>query len=92
MSRQADPFNALDSPDSSGDFGKDEGRFGYSLLASRAPDTTPMAQLAERAIHLSKIVHGRFDVEPRAATQSLIGELTADFPEIEANEGSEGQA
>lgn len=57
--------------DPSGDFGRDEGVTGYALLALDKPDGS-VAELAERAVRIQMIALGRFDVDPRRATEAVV--------------------
>ena len=80
MSRPANSFDVLDSPDSNGDFGRDEGMAAYEVVAGTNPDRTIEAS-AKLAAGVAVIVTGRLDVNLRAAEQTIISEVTSVFPE-----------
>ena len=82
MGRQADLYNALDRPDSSGDFGRDEGVAAYEVVAGINPDRTIEAS-AEIAAGVAMIATGRFDVDPRKVAQSIVNGVTSGLPELD---------
>jgi len=90
MSKLVNPFDVLDSPDSSGDFGRDEGLSAYEVVAKNHPDGT-IQDSAERAARIAMIVTRRFDVNPQSAEQAIVTEMTAIFPKDSETTHSEGR-
>lgn len=82
MSERFDPTNILDNPDRvHGDFAEDEGLEGYHILINEGyiDQERTIREIAERAIRLQMMLKGRWDIDPKKATETLVRILT---PEV----------
>lgn len=79
MDKSGNPENLSGSTDPSGDFGRNEGLFGYKLISERAynPDA-PVAQLADHAARIAMVASGRYDLDLKRVSEAIVEQLNAE--------------